>query len=79
MTTEIDQLKALTAYANVGVKMLQARILSVLALAGLIGLGCYVNYSPTWHGVVLCGILALVTIGAFRAESGNLDSGKEPQ
>lgn len=79
MSNEIDQLRVLTSYARVGIGMLQARILSILALLALAGLCGYVAYSATWHGVVLCGILALVTLGAFRAESRNREAAKEPQ
>lgn len=68
MSNELDQLKAITAFGKVGIAMLQARMLSLIAEFALAGLCGFVAYSPTWHGVTLCGILALVAISAFRAE-----------
>lgn len=76
MSNEIDQLRVLTSYARVGIGMLQARILSVLSVLALSGLSGFVAYSNSWHGVILCGILALVTLGAFRAESRNRETAK---
>lgn len=67
--TEIDRVKALTAFGMMGVQMLSARILSILSLAGLLGVGTAVVFYPTWHAVCVCAILAVVAISAHRGES----------
>lgn len=71
MTTEtqIDQVKTLVSFGKVGVQMLSARILSILSLAGLLGVGAAVVFYPTWHGVCVCAILAVVAVSAHRGES----------
>ena len=76
---EMDSIRALTAFGKVGVEMLQARILSILALTGYLGLAGFVSYAPSWHGVALCGILALVAISAFRGENRFREPPKDPQ
>lgn len=67
--TEVDQIKSLVAFGKVGMQMLGARILSIIGLLGFLGLAGYVAYNPTWHGVSLCAILAMVVICAFRGEA----------
>lgn len=78
MTTEIDQVKALTAFGKVGVQMLSARILSMLSLLGLLGVGAGTLFYPTWHAVCVCAILAVVAISAHRGES-RFNASESPQ
>ena len=77
--TDIDTVRALVRFGRLGLEMLAVRILSVLALAGYLGLAGYVAYNPSWQGVSVCGILAIVAISAFRAENRYRDQSKESQ
>ena len=77
--TDVDTVKALVAFGRVGLQMMGARILSIVALLGYLGLAGYVAYNATWHGVTVCAILALVAISAFRAENRYRDQAKESQ
>ena len=67
---QIDEVKAMLAFGRVGVSMFLARILSVVGLVGIIGLGFYVAWKPTWEGVASLGILALCFARAVTAETG---------
>ena len=74
---DMDKIKALVGFGNLGIEILAVRMLSLLALAGYIGLAFYVSFSTSWQGVSVCGILAIVTIAAFRAENHYREQPKE--
>ena len=75
---KVPDMAAFVAFGKLGVQMVGARILSILSLVGMLGAGGAVIFYPTWHGVVVCAILALVAISAQRGE-GRLYPPKEPQ
>ena len=61
--------KALVAFGKLGMDLAASKILSLSALVGVVALGAYVAYNPTWHGAVVDGILALCFVVAVKAES----------
>lgn len=67
----VVEIQALLAYAKVGVEMLGARILSILALFGIFALGGYVVYASSWQGVaVVVAIAYLVVRPVLASETG---------
>lgn len=73
MSNPIGDIQALVAFGRIGVMMLAARVLSIFALLGLLFLAWWVasTPAPTWHSVVVLGMVALCFLAAVRAESGH--------
>lgn len=78
MTQEIDQVRSLVSFGKLGVGLAGARILSILSLLGVYGVGAAVVFYPTWHAVCVCAILAVVAISAHRGES-RFNASESPQ
>ena len=59
------QMQVLVLWISVGLKVLTARLVLLLALAMVFGLFCYAAYWPTWEriaGVTLFAILVFLPI-----------------
>lgn len=64
-----NDLQALMALGKVGLDALGSRMLSMTSLLGVIALAAYTAWRPTYEGVALTAILALLTfIPALKAE-----------
>ena len=67
---ELPDVRALVAFGKVGVQLLASRVLSMLALVGVLALAGYSVYAVSWQGVAGVAILAVfVFIPALKAES----------
>lgn len=72
MSKELDlpDLQALVRFGKLGMAMASARLLSIIALAGVLAISFYSVYFHSWIGACCAGILALFCfIPALRAES----------
>lgn len=67
---EVPDLQALVRFGKLGMAMASARLLSIIALAGVLAISFYSVYFHSWIGACCAGILALFCfIPALRAES----------
>lgn len=64
-----SDLQALVKFGQLGIRMGQARILSIVALLGFVGIGVYAAYLGSWQAVAVSGIAALVAMSAVRSEA----------
>jgi amino acid permease len=65
--------RALVAWALAATRFLASRFVSIIALAGGIGLGFYVAWRDNWVGVACFGVYAIILIACLRSE----DRGRE--
>jgi|HubBroStandDraft_2_1064218.scaffolds.fasta_scaffold11246_8 hypothetical protein len=66
----LPDLQALVAFGKLGIAILSARMLSVLALLATVALSGFVAYSPSWQGAACVLVLALVCFyPSLRVES----------
>ena len=66
-------MRALVTWALAATKFLASRVVSLLALAGGIGLGFYVAWRDNWVGVACFGVYAIILMACLRSE----DRGRE--
>lgn len=77
---ETIDIKMLVAFGKVGVQLLASRLLSLVALFGVVALSGYSVYMSSWQGAACVAILALFVFQpALKAErkGSGADSGKE--
>lgn len=68
--TNLD-VRALVKLAEAGAALFASRILTVIALLGILALCAYVAYRPTWEGVAVVVAASLFVFKpALNAESG---------
>ena len=66
----IPDIKALVAFAKVGIGMMASRMLSLLSLIGILAISAYSVYFSSWQGAACVGIMAVsVFIPALKAET----------
>jgi hypothetical protein len=69
-TIDLPDMKALVAFAKVGISMMASRMLSLLALSGILALAAYSVYFTSVIGAGCVSIIAIfVFIPALKAES----------
>ena len=73
MTNEdmgLQEVKALVAFGRLGLAIIASRMLSMLALVGVLALGGYTVYSNSWQGVAVTAIVAWFVFRlALRSET----------
>ena len=70
MSNEIPDLQALVRFGILGMAMASARLLSIIALCGVLAISFYSVYFHSWIGACCAGILALFCfIPALKAET----------
>lgn len=67
---QVPDYRALVAFGKLGIEIMASRMLSLLALFGLIAIAAYSVYAVSWQGAVCVAIVAVfVFIPALRAET----------
>ena len=75
MTTTNEEMKvpdiqALIRFGKWGFWLLASRVLSLVALVGLLALAGYVAYSPSWQGAAVVAVVALAAfIPSLKTET----------
>ena len=66
----LPDMTALIAFAKVGISMMASRMLSLLALGGILAISAYSVYFSSWQGAACVGVMAIfVFIPALKAET----------
>lgn len=77
---QLPDIKALVSFGKMGMEMMASRMLSLLALVGVLALSVFVVHNPSVIGaVVLATIAVAVFIPALMAESKGGSDDKETQ
>ena len=67
---EMPDVKALVAFGKLGFSLMASRLMSVIALFGVLALGGFTIYIGSWQGVAVTAIIAWFVFRlALKAES----------
>lgn len=65
----MNDVNALIAFGKAGQQLIAMRIVSLVAICGVIGMCFYVAWRPSWEGVACVCVLAACFIRANKDES----------